>query len=407
MRMRTFPLRLAAAAALALGFEGAALAGASANYEVSSVLGGAIAPTPAASASYTVRPGARLDANLGRAGWSLQANPSTPFAGEPVTLRAFAASTAEGGRVAFTDNGQAIAGCGAVRLALLPRSRFGEAVATCEIPAIAAGTHEYAAAFTIAGDARALRATTRVDTAAGNARHYTDLWWGGLAQNGWGLSIVQHGGTQFNVLYAYDAAGTPVWYVMPGGSWDAARTTYSGALYAPRSAPFDAYDPSRFEVGVPMGQMAITYTGPGTATLAYTIAGVSGSKQITRQAFATEDGTPRLEVGDLWWGGMGQNGWGVNIAQQGRQLFVVWYSYDAKGRATWRFVPGGTWEGSVFSGTLYAAASSPFGEGYDGTALRTTPVGTMTIDFIDQAFATVTYTMGGVTQAKTVERQGF
>ena len=52
---------------------------------------------------------------------------------------------------------------------------------------------------------------------------YGDLWWGGAAQNGWGVAISQQYRTLFAVWYTYDASGHTVWYVLPGGSWSTAE----------------------------------------------------------------------------------------------------------------------------------------------------------------------------------------
>jgi len=78
---------------------------------------------------------------------------------------------------------------------------------------------------------------------------WQDMWWGGPAENGWGMSVVQHGDTLFSVIYAYDAKGAPTWYVMPGGTWNAAHTVYSGPIYHTHGTPFTAYDASHFKVG--------------------------------------------------------------------------------------------------------------------------------------------------------------
>jgi hypothetical protein len=362
---------------------------------------------PIASAGYGIQPGARLDARAGRPAWSLAVHPAQPIAGDTVVLRAALASGAPGSTARFSENGQPIGGCASVPFLGLPGSTSGEGVAQCTVDAIARGVHDYEVGFAVAGDNRTLHAAARVAALPAGVSRYTDLWWGGIRENGWGFAITQHGETQFNVIYAYDANGKPIWYVMPGGSWDATRSTYSGALYVPSSAPFDAYDSRRFVVHAPVGSASIRYTSASTAVLSYTIDGASGTKTIERQPFAQDDGQPRLQVNDLWWGGIGQNGWGISIAQQGRMLFAVWYSYDAQGDATWRFVPGGTWAGSVFSGGLYATTSSPWGARYDAAALAPVKVGTMTIDFLDQDFAAVTYSLSGVTQTKSVARQPF
>lgn len=242
-------------------------------------------------------------------------------------------------------------------------------------------------------------------TPATAPRDYSDMWWAGAAENGWGVSITQHGNTQFIVLYIYDAAGNPVWYVMPGGAWSVDFGTYAGSLYRPTSAPFSAYDPAQFKANAPVGNATLTYTGVNSATLAYTIDGVSGTKKISRQSFG--NGEAPLQVRDLWWN-PAENGWGVNIAQQGGQLFPVWYTYDAAGKDTWFVVPGGSWNGNSFTGDMYATTGSAWlGTAYNAAALAVNKVGSMKLDFLDAGHATMTYTVNGVTQAKTIGRQPF
>ncbi|HEX4330637.1 MAG TPA: hypothetical protein VH040_00740, partial [Usitatibacter sp.] len=106
------------------------------------------------------------------------------------------------------------------------------------------------AAFTVTPDNRVGRFDIEL-TVAGNTKvvhvlepavGMQDLWWAGAAENGWGMSLVQHpSGVLFSVIYAYDAAGAPTWYVMPGGTWNSDRTAISGPLFSPRGAPWTAY----------------------------------------------------------------------------------------------------------------------------------------------------------------------
>jgi serine protease len=234
---------------------------------------------------------------------------------------------------------------------------------------------------------------------------YTDMWWVGESQNGWGVSISQHGLDQFIVIYAYDASGKPVWYVMSGGSWIPQQVAYTGALYQPTSSPFSNYNAAAFSVNAAVGSATVTYSSSSTAELSYTINGITGTKTIKRQVFGAEDEPAPLQVGDLWWGGEAQNGWGLNITQQGRTLFPVWYTYDAAGKVTWYMVPGGVWTGTSFTGDLYSTTGSPWlGRTYDPAILAVTKVGAMTLNFTNQSAATMTYTANGVTQSKSISR---
>ena len=246
---------------------------------------------------------------------------------------------------------------------------------------------------------------------SGVAANYDDLWWAGTAENGWGMSIHQHGNNMFNVLYVYDNAGKPVWYDMPAGSWDGTFTTYSGPVYQPTSAPLSAYTPTRFMSGAAVGSVAITFTGASTALLRYTINGIAGQKTIQRQIFGY--GVAPLDVGDMWWGGTSQDGWGISISQQSAILFGAWFTYGPDGRVSWYVLPNGTWNGSTYSGPFYSTTSSAWlGTGYDASQLIVSEAGSMSLSFSGNASAIMTYTFtsgpfAGTTQTKQIVRQGF
>ena len=308
-------------------------------------------------------------------------------------------------------NPRPIAGCEAKPLTMLP-SATDSAIVKCTITAPASGSTRVVAYYRYPAGHVSSRAFELefqpITTIANPPANYTDMWWGGIAQNGWGVSITQHGAIQFNVIYAYDSAGKPTWYVMPGCTWNAANTICTGALYSPTGTPFAQYDATRFVPGAAIGTVSFTYKTAATATMAYTINGVSGSKEIERQVFSTATTEPNLAVNDIWWNGLAENGWGINIAQQGRQLFPVWYTYDTAGKPTFYAVSGGTWNGLVFTGNIYTTTSSPWlGVPYDASKFVVTKVGTMVIDYRDANTATITYNIGDVTQTKLIVRQPY
>lgn len=237
-----------------------------------------------------------------------------------------------------------------------------------------------------------------------------DMWWAGFAENGWGMSVIQHGDVLFSVIYAYDADGKPTWFVMPGGEWNAAKSAFTGALYRPRGTPFSAYDASRFVVGEAVGSATLTVVDGSTMTLDYAVAGVAGRKTITRQLFGPQE-APALtnDYGDMWWGGAAQNGWGVALLQQYRTLFGVWFTYDAAGTPTWYVLPSGYWsDASTYEGRIFRTTGAPWvGRRYDATVFKSTDVGPFKIRFAADGSATLDYFIDGRNGTLALSRQPF
>ncbi len=341
---------------------------------------------------------------------SVVSAPIQPTAGSNVVLKATVTGKNLSSKVAFNETGVALAGCSAVPVALLPGAT-DIGVASCTVPAITAGLHNYVVTYTHATDAGFEQVILPITPVVG-AADSTDMWWVGPSENGWGVSITQHGRAQFIVLYVYDAFGQPIWYVLPQGTWNAGNTAFTGALYQPTSSPFSSYNSGAFlpggATGASVGTATVTYTSANAATLTYTINGVSGSKSIVRQPFGTDDGLARMQVGDMWWAGIGENGWGMNIAQHNRVLFPVWYTYDNQGRTVFYAVTGGIWTGSSFTGDIYSTIGSVWlGANYNPAQFVVTKVGTMQLDFSDQSNAVMTYTVNGLTQKKIIMRQPY
>ena len=236
-----------------------------------------------------------------------------------------------------------------------------------------------------------------------------DLWWGGLGENGWGVSIVQHDEKLFAVIFAYDGNGMPTWYVMPGGQWNAGRTVFTGALYSPRGAPYTAYDPARLDVGPSVGTLTLTFADATHATLDYLINGMAGRKQITRQQFAQVLANTRPIVGDMWWGGERQSGWGIAILQQFGTLFAAWFTYNEKGEPTWFVMPAGSWTATdTFEGRIYRTSSSRWlAMAYNTTSFRVADVGTFRVRFLTTDTAVFEWTIDGRSGSLPLSRQAF
>ena len=254
----------------------------------------------------------------------------------------------------------------------------------------------------------AFRNKTQRITMAMPVNPLQDMWWAGREETGWGMSLVQHAANLFSVIYAYDAAGKPIWYVMPGGAWDAAHTAFSGAVYVPRGTPYSTYDTSKFVPGASVGNVTLTFLDATTATLDYTIDGVSGQRNIQREEFGIADTTATADVGDMWWGGPAQNGWGIAVLKQHRTLFSVWFTYDAGGAPTWFVMPAGYWsDANTYEGHIYRTSGASWvGRAYDVNALQVFDVGTFRYRFGIEG-ATFDYIIDGKSGTMALTRQPF
>jgi hypothetical protein len=116
---------------------------------------------------------------------------------------------------------------------------------------------------------------------------HTDMWWN-PDESGWGLNVVQHGGSGVIVAtwFVYGTDGKPIWYIVPGGSW-ANANEFRGSVYRTTGPYF----------GGPFDPATVTATLVGTATLGFdpihydlatavlNVEGVNLIKQIQRLPF--------------------------------------------------------------------------------------------------------------------------
>lgn len=118
--------------------------------------------------------------------------------------------------------------------------------------------------------------------------NYQDLWWSrGGAESGWGLNVTHQGDTLFVTWFTYAADGSGQWLV--GSSF--VRTgngTYAGTLYRTDGPPFDsaAWNPGRVALA-PAGHATLAFNDADNGTFTYTLDGISQSKPIARQVFAS------------------------------------------------------------------------------------------------------------------------
>ena len=139
------------------------------------------------------------------------------------------------------------------------------------------------------------------------ATNYTDMWYAGEAESGWGISFVQHPSNQvYAVWYHYDPRETdpatgqfkPIWFVMPSPVTWTSPTSVTGPVYVTNGVPFSQAGSNTRITQV--GTFTFSFSSSNSGTFTYNIApppglassdpafnlpSLSGTKSIQRQSF--------------------------------------------------------------------------------------------------------------------------
>jgi hypothetical protein len=113
---------------------------------------------------------------------------------------------------------------------------------------------------------------------------YTDLWYVGESESGWGINFIQQAEIIFATMFVYGQDNTPRWYVASGLSSSGGSATFSGQLFR-TTGPYFGGAWTANAVSTAVGNMSVTFTSPTTATLSYSVDGVNVTKNIQRQTW--------------------------------------------------------------------------------------------------------------------------
>ncbi len=250
--------------------------------------------------------------------------------------------------------------------------------------------------------------TLAASTSTGGAPDLQGAWWGGIAENGWGLSLIQHGNTLVAGWYLYGSNGQPTWLIMPGCTWNASFTICNGSVVSATGSWLGAYNSAQLQNTV-VGTVTFSFTNTTSGTMNWVVNGISGQKTISKIQFGSGSQPTSTNYTDVWWGGTTQNGWGIGIVQEGAQMAGAWYTFNQQGQPVWYLFNGGTWTTpTTHTASLFRSTSSPLiGAVYNASFLATVNAGTVTFSFSGASTGTMTYTVDGVTQSKPIERLPF
>jgi hypothetical protein len=251
--------------------------------------------------------------------------------------------------------------------------------------------------------------------------NFTGVWWKSpaAAEAGWGINFAHQGNVVFATWFTYGTDNKPQWFIILADK--TATNVYAGPVSSVTGPPFNSVPfPSGTAVETVVGTATITFSEDGhSASFNYTVSGITQTKPIIRQEFATPrptcvwglqtDLTLATNYQDLWWAtGGSEAGWGINFNHQGKVIFATWFTYDTNGKPWWLIVLADQTGPKVFSGPVSAVTGPPFSAvPFDPNTVVETPVGNATITIIDGNHVKFDYTVNGVTQTKNLTRQVF
>lgn len=201
---------------------------------------------------------------------------------------------------------------------------------------------------------------------------FTDLWWVGLAEDGWGVNVVQQGDVLFLTFFVYGSDNAARWLVAPAMGATAAQpangTRFSGDLYQTTGPWFGGpFNPAQVTANV-VGSATVTFDTPASGTLSYTVNNTPVVKAIVRQTFRANS------VAGFYYGGMlaiasqcgnSQNNGAVDVVgsmtatQTGAQASFQVDFFTSRGATTCLFagtvvpqgrlasIPAGNWSCSI------------------------------------------------------------
>jgi hypothetical protein len=140
-----------------------------------------------------------------------------------------------------------------------------------------------------------LLAASLMQALPARADDYTDIWWAGPAEDGWGVNLIQSQDFIFATFFIYGPAPakTPIWYV---GQLARVGSVFTGGLFQTTGTGFNAPWNPADHTTVQVGTATFNPIDSSSATLNYSVNGVAVAKAIVRQTL-----TPIL-IGGTYYG---------------------------------------------------------------------------------------------------------
>ncbi len=132
----------------------------------------------------------------------------------------------------------------------------------------------------------------------------------------------------------------------------------------------------------------------------------AGGSPVEKDPTSTAKSSFSTDESDLWWN-PNESGWGMQLVQQGAQIFATLFIYRSDGAPTWATAllnPAGNF---TWNGPLYVTSGPWFGGPFDPAAVGARLAGSLTFSAPLVSSGTVSYSIDGVQVTKQVVRQLF
>jgi len=235
-----------------------------------------------------------------------------------------------------------------------------------------------------------LRALACMSLAAGASAEPQNGWWWNPDESGRGFFIEMRGGVAYVGGYFYEADGRATWITSGGPITD--PYTYQGTLQSYRGGQTLSGDYRPPAPAVDVSPIALQFKDDTHGTLTWS----GGTIPIQRQTFDVSAASFRPHTG--WWWNPAESGRGFSIEVQGNNAFIVAFMYDDNGNPVWYFAAGPMASPTRFEGDWLQFSGGQTMTGPYHPPATPQKAGRVTVDFVAQDSATLTY--DGVGAAK-------
>ncbi len=244
---------------------------------------------------------------------------------------------------------------------------------------------------------------------------YTGAWWRS-DESGWGVFLVDQGNMLAPSWFTYGDDGKATWFIV-SGAFKQADGSYVGDVYSFTGVPYSQINGQASDPGNRVGTSTFRFTDANTLKLDYNVGGHQQTKTLSRFDWGDQDlvcSPSTAPVSSftnytaMWWD-PSQSGWGLHVNHVGDLMVATWYTYGADRKAIW--LQASTTKGAdgVYRGKLYQGTTgTPYHQinGQPATA-GVNEVGTASFSFSNGGAGQFSYTIGSVTQTKSIVRADY